>query len=136
MWNEAFLRTLEASKIPQTIANLEESCYKHVGIIFPEKVQGGIKASYHERMQNAKVVLNKWHTAMPCCVRQILQLRMVFPPIPLPRIPEPRAHRIDRMDSMIKAKSGLSALQQKLIPRTNTVRKVRAPYEDKVMGMY
>ena len=79
-------------------------------------------------MQNAKVVLNKWHTAMPCCVRQTLQLRMVFPPIPLPRIPDPNAHRIDMMDSVIKAKSGLSAPQQKLIPRTNTERKVKAPY--------
>ena len=102
----------------------------------PRKCSRGINVSYHERMQNAKVVLNKWHTAIPCCVRQIVQLRMVFPPIPLPRIPEPRAHRIDKMDSVIKAKSGLSALQQKLIPRTNTVRKVRAPYEYRVMGMY
>ena len=79
-------------------------------------------------MQNAKVVLNKWHTAIPSFVRQTPQLRMVFPPIPLPRTPAPNAHRIDKIDSVIKAKSGLSALQQKLIPRTNTVRKVRVPY--------
>ena len=85
-------------------------------------------------MQNAKLVLNKWHTAIPACVRQILQLRMVFPPMPLPRTPAPIAHRIDKIDSVIKVNSGLSDLQQKLIPMPNTVRKVRAPYLERVLA--
>jgi len=48
--------------------------------------------------------------------------RRMFPPIPLPMIPAEKAQRRDSMTSMMMDTSGLSALQQNVIPSAKTLR--------------
>ena len=76
-------------------------------------------------MVNENTTLYRWQTVIPCVVFQTAQERSVFPPIPFPRAPAPKAQRTEMRNSRIMATMGFSARQQKVMPMARTTTRVR-----------